>query len=237
LSGSEKGPGAGRNLHIVDFRTPSEEEIQKVNQRQQDRFGQLIHVFDPPLPEGVPERLQKIVASAGIAEGHMVLDVGAGTGILVPLIQAYRPAKIFACDLSPVMLAHLKKQYPHVETIASDVRELDLPDGSLNVVFLNACYSNIIDKPRSFQNISRMMKSGGRMVISHPMGKSFIDSLKKTSPFPLDDFPEEREARILFRPYQFHVHTMVDEENLYILVATKQDDAVARSGARGRASS
>lgn len=209
----------------MDFRTPSEDEVQKQNQRQRDHFSRLIHVFDPPLPEGVPERLEKIVASAEIAAGYVLLDVGTGTGILVPFIQAYRPAKIFACDLSPVMLAHLKKQYPYVETIASDIREVGLPSGSLDVVFVNACYSNIVDKPGSFKNISRMMKSGGRMVISHPMGKSFIDSLKKKSPFALDDFPEEVEARSLFRPYQFHVHTVVDEENLYILVATKQDDS------------
>jgi SAM-dependent methyltransferase len=206
------------------FKTPSEEQVQSTNQAQRDFFSQLIHVFDPPLPEGVPERLEKIVASARIAKGSTVLDVGTGTGILIPLIQKYEPKVIYACDLSGAMLAHLKKQYPYAKTIAADIRDLVLPNQSIDVVFLNACYPNIVDKPGSFINTRRMMKKGGRMVISHPMGKSFIDMLKEKSPFPLDDFPEKSQAKTLLEPYGFQIEAVTDEPNLYILisVAVKQ---------------
>jgi len=81
---------------------------------------------EPPLPEGVPERLARIVASAAILEGDVVLDVGTGTGILVPLIRPYRPAQIYGCDLSSKMLAKLRKNYPGVKTLLSDVRHLTL---------------------------------------------------------------------------------------------------------------
>lgn len=207
---------------MKDYNAPTEEGIQRINRLQREFFSGLIHVFDPPLPEGVPERLKKIVASGKIAKGDVILDVGTGTGILVPLIQEYEPEAIFACDLSKVMLAHLHEQYPYAKTIAKDVRDLTLPEDSIDVVFMNACYPNIVDKDRAFANTSRMMKPDGRMVISHPLGKSFVELLKEKSPFPLDDFPEKPEAKVLLKHYGFDMTDFVDEEKLYILVATKQ---------------
>jgi tRNA A58 N-methylase Trm61 len=75
-----------------------------INRLQRELFDRIVHVFEPPLPEGVPERLGKIVAAAGIGIGDFVLDVGTGTGILIPLIQLYEPGHIYACDLSRKML-------------------------------------------------------------------------------------------------------------------------------------
>jgi hypothetical protein len=52
------------------FKAPTERQIQKTNQLQRNFFSQLIHVFDPPLPEGVPERLKRIVASAKLVKPY-----------------------------------------------------------------------------------------------------------------------------------------------------------------------
>jgi SAM-dependent methyltransferase len=205
------------------YDTPDEEEVDRINRLQRELFDELYHLFDPPLPEGVPERLERIVASAEIAKGNNVLDVGTGTGVLVPLIQKYGPARVFACDLSAAMLRQLKRHYSNVEAIVSDIRELALPDLILDVVFINACYPNIVDKVGAFTNLGRMTRPAGRMVISHPLGKAFIDSLKEKVPFPLDDFPEKSEAEILFEPFGFGVREFIDEPELYILVVTKQN--------------
>lgn len=204
------------------YETPDKEEVDRINRLQRRLFDELYHLFDPPLPAGVPARLERIVASAEILRGDNVLDVGSGTGILVPLIQKHEPARIFACDLSEAMLRQLKKHYPNVEAIVSDIRELALPDSILDVVFINACYPNIVDKVGAFANLGRMTRPAGRMVISHPLGKAFIDSLKQKVPFPLDDFPEKSEAEILFKPFGFSIKEFVDESELYILVLTKQ---------------
>ena len=204
------------------FEKLSEKEINRINRIQRKLFSKLYYLFDPPLPEGVPNRLKKIVAAAEIAEGEGVLDVGAGTGILVPLVQEYKPGQVYACDLSKKMLSQLKQHYPGVKTFVSDVRDLALPDSSIDVVFINACYPNIVDKAGAFMNIARMMKPAGRMVISHPMGKAFVHKLKENAPFPLDEFPEKSEAGLLFNSYKLDVKAFVDRPKLYILVAAKR---------------
>ena len=200
---------------------PDESKIRRINRIQSDFFSRIVHMFDPPLPEGVPERLGQIVASANIVEGNRILDVGTGTGILIPLIQAYHPGTIYSCDLSEAMLARLKEKHPDVVTIVSDARDLAIPDNGIDVVFVNACYSNIADKASTFSNISRMLKPGGRLVISHPLGKSFIGQIKEQSPFPLDDFPDKLEAQTLLRPYGFEIRKFIDRPDLYVLTAIK----------------
>jgi ubiquinone/menaquinone biosynthesis C-methylase UbiE len=204
------------------FKTVSEREVQKVNRLQRENFDKLYRLFEPPLPEGVPERLEKIVEHGKISRGDTVLDVGSGTGILIPIIKKYEPRWIYACDLSAAMLEQLNsKKYPNVETIVADVRDLRLPPSSIDVVFINACYGNIVDKPGAFSNLSRMMTPQSRMVISHPLGKSFVRSMRERASFPLDAFPEKPEAERLFRPFGLEIETFIDEPNLYILVALK----------------
>ena len=204
------------------FEKKDEVEIRKINQRQQELFDRLYRLFDPPLPEGVPERLERIVAAGRIGRGDTVLDVGTGTGILIPLIWKYAPVRIHACDLSEAMLEQLRRNHPRVTAYLSDVRDLSLPDGSLDVVFINACYPNIVDKQGAFTNIARMLKPAGRLVISHPMGRAFIDNLKRSVSFPLDDFPERRTAGKILTAFGFGMLEFVDEPELYILVGEKQ---------------
>lgn len=203
------------------FEETSEEKTRRINEIQREMFDKLYQLFEPPLPEGVPERLEEIVVCGEISRGAAVLDVGTGTGIMVPLIHKYQPARIYACDLSEAMLGQLASNYPYAETIQADVKDLELPDESLDVVFVNACYPNIADKAASFSNIGRMLGAGGRLLISHPLGKAFIDRIREGTPFPLDDFPERAEAEALLRPFGFAVKTFVDEPELYVLVAEK----------------
>ncbi|HDG97075.1 MAG TPA: class I SAM-dependent methyltransferase [Desulfobacterales bacterium] len=203
------------------FKTLTQEEIAKINKSQKELFDRLYRLFEPPLPEGVPERLEEIVRAGGILPGDTVLDIGSGTGILIPIIKRYKPSQIYACDLSEKMLSQLKTNYPDVQTFLTDVKDLRLPQASVDVAFLNACYPNIADKAGAFHNLSRIVKPGGRVVISHPIGKTFILSLKDAMSFPLDEFPGRQSAEELFKPYGFEVASFTDQAQLYILVLKK----------------
>ena len=115
------------------LKTVSEEEIQRINRLQRNTFDKLYHLFEPPLPEGVLERLEKIVPHGKINRGETILDVESGTGILIPIIKKYEPRWIYVCDLSVAMLEQLSsKKYPNVETIVADVRDLRLPGSSID---------------------------------------------------------------------------------------------------------
>jgi SAM-dependent methyltransferase len=205
---------------------PTPQQIEEDNKLQQRYFNENVDLFKPPLPKGVPERLRATIKASHLQRGERVLDVGTGTGILIPYILKYRPFEIHVCDLAENMLQRVKGKFPQVITHLCDVRDLQLPDDSLDVVFINACFSNIMDKSKTLDNLYRVMSHKGRLVISHPLGRDFITELKKHTPFHLDLLPDEAGAKGLFEQHGFKIVNFSDEPLFYIFVAvtTKQDE-------------
>jgi len=194
-------------------------QIKEMNDLQRKYFNENVDIFEPPLPKGVPERLKTTVRASGLQAGEKVLDVGTGTGILISYILKYRPSEIHACDLAENMLERVKKKFPPVITHLHDIKDLPLPEDSLDVVFINGCFSNILDKSKSLKNLYRLLKRKGRLVISHPLGRNFIVELKQHTPFHLDLLPDEVEARDLLERYGFEITEFRDEFAFYLVVA------------------
>ena len=202
---------------MVDL--PSLERIKELNELQRRYFNENVDIFEPPLPRGVPARLKATVKAGGIQPGDKVLDVGTGTGILISFILKYRPSKVHACDLAENMLERVKQKFPGVLTHLCDISELPLPENSLDVAFINGCFSNILDKSRTLNNLYRLLRQGGRLVISHPLGRDFIVELKKHAPLYLDLLPDEAEAEELLQRHGFEIMEFRDESAFYLVVA------------------
>ena len=106
----------------------------------------LVEIFDRPQPPDVMARLQQIVALAELPPGAVVLDVGTGAGVLIPLVQSYQPSAVLACDVAEKMLQRVQDKYPTVRTFHTDIVSLSLASTSLDAIFMNGMYGNIADK-------------------------------------------------------------------------------------------
>ena len=195
--------------------------LKEYNEKQKKFFNSIVDIFERPLPNEVKARLDYIVSLAKIRPSDVVLDVGTGTGALIPYILKYNPREIIACDLSGKMLLKVREKFPKVKIYQLDVKDLPLPDASIDIAFFNAVWPNIGDKPSTLKNIYRMLKEGGKIVISHPEGRLFVLKLQKTVPFPLNHLPDFHEIDALFKKFGFVIKKYIDRLNLYFVLAEK----------------
>jgi SAM-dependent methyltransferase len=200
------------------------EEKRQVAAHQRRHFNELVDVFDTPQPPDVMERLSQIVKAATLRQGEAVLDVGSGVGVLVPLIKSYHPSSILACDLAEKMLQRLREKYPEGLTYQADISDLPLESASVDAIFMNAMYGNIADKPGACRNAARMLRPGGRLIVSHPEGRAFVDQLRVTSDLFIECLPSREEFQALLSPLGLDVIGYRDEPRLYLMVARKREN-------------
>jgi ubiquinone/menaquinone biosynthesis C-methylase UbiE len=195
------------------------EKAKTVAENQRRRFNELVDVFDRPQPAEVMARLRETVASAELCPGAVVLDVGTGAGVLIPLIQSYQPSTVSACDVAEKMLQRVHGKYPGVRIYHTDIASLDLASTSVDAIFMNGMYGNIADKPAACGNAARILRSGGRLVVSHPEGRAFVDQLRETSDLFIESLPTKEEFEALLEPLGLEVIAYRDEPKLYLMVA------------------
>jgi ubiquinone/menaquinone biosynthesis C-methylase UbiE len=197
------------------------EGVRRIATHQRQRFNQLVDTFDVAQPADVMDRLRQIVAVAELRAREAVLDVGTGVGVLIPLIDSCHPSVIVACDLSERMLVRLHQKHPKIRVIQADIVSAPLAAGSVDVIFMNAMFGNIADKPTACREVTRMLRLGGRLVISHPEGREFVARLRSTTDLFIEPLPTREEFEHFVAGLDFEVTAYRDEPKLYLLVARK----------------
>jgi SAM-dependent methyltransferase len=113
------------------------------------------------------------VALAGLREGDVVVDLGCGGGLDV-LLAAKRvgpTGKAIGIDMTPDMIARAKAGAAqvgatNVEFHLAQIDQLPLPDASVDCVISNCVINLVPDKTAAFREILRVLKPGGRLVVS-----------------------------------------------------------------------
>ena len=104
-----------------------------------------------------------------------MLDVGCGTGELTEAL--YRKLvdigtagsgiaiHCMGMDADPRMIAKAQEQHPHLHFFVRDVRQLQLDDEPVDVIFSNAALHWVLDAEKAVAAMARALKPGGQFVV------------------------------------------------------------------------
>jgi ubiquinone/menaquinone biosynthesis C-methylase UbiE len=203
------------------------------NQFDQERahfFDNLAEKWDETGSAPSGDSIENFLRKVMVVSGEIVLDVGTGTGFLVPYIMQYGPKEIVAVDLSEKMLQRLATKYQNsygakLKVSCQDVHCLTFAHDTIDVAICNSVFPHFHDKPKVLSEVYRVLKSGGRMAIHHFAGREKINSFHSTSanPFIREDFLEDGVAlAVLAKEVGFTVTEMIDNDEEYFLLAIKK---------------
>lgn len=164
-------------------------------------------------------KIDKILDVAEVTQDSKVLDIGCGTGVLIPDYLSRNVKKCVAVDISSKMIETAKNKfsgYDNIQFLCADAEQLNFTDEFDCAVIYNA-FPHFININLLFESLSKNLKLNGRLTVAHGMSREALikhhsGGAKKVSSI----LPDVDEMEDLMNPC-FSVDVKMSTDEIYIV--------------------
>jgi 2-polyprenyl-3-methyl-5-hydroxy-6-metoxy-1,4-benzoquinol methylase len=129
----------------------------------EERWQQIEHGLEPP---DFATRLRFL--RDHVAAGEKVLDVGCGEGRFAAELTR-EGAAVVGVDVAEEPLRRARELHPQLDLRVVDGEgPWDIPDASFDVVWAGEVIEHVLDTARWLSEVRRVLRSGGRLLLSTP---------------------------------------------------------------------
>ena len=140
-------------------------------------------------PDLLNEHLCRYHFACPLVEGRFALDVGCGTGYGTAVL-ARSARRVLALDVSAESVAFAKENYaaPNVDFLVSDCRQIPLGAETVDAAVCFEVIEHLAEQTSLLQEIRRVLRPDGVLVISTPNRIYYTEERKETNPFHVREF-------------------------------------------------
>jgi arsenite methyltransferase len=129
-----------------------------------------------------------------VAEGEVCVDLGSGKGndVIRLAEKVGETGNVYGIDISEGMIEKARRnaeklEVRNVEFIQSELTELPLAENSVNLVISNCTINHVQDKEKLWKEVYRILKPGGRFVVSDIYASAEVPDEYKNDPVAVSE--------------------------------------------------
>lgn len=194
-----------------------------------DYFNNVAETWDERFfTSNLSKFLENLVPQFGLTSGQHVLDVGTGTGVIIPfLIKAIGPeGSVTAIDYSEKMVQICKTKHSQFKNVTVHVGNIEVQKFTAETFDAVVCFGvfpHLENKQKALRNISKVLKSSGKLIIAHAMSseelKTHHEKVSKLVRHAI--LLHETEMKKLLQQIGFTKISIKDETGMYLCIANK----------------
>ncbi|MDW8067736.1 MAG: methyltransferase domain-containing protein [Anaerolineae bacterium] len=199
-------------------------------------FERLAEEWDAQQPPDREERLRWLLAPfrEHLRDARAVLEIGTGTGALIPIIREIAPAAlIVSVDLAYSMLWQARRRCPNAWLAQADAHRPPFPAGAFDRVVCHNVFPHFRDKPAALAELARVLRPGGLLLILHDRSREEVNAIHRSvgSPIGNDLLPTGAELSLLLTQAGFRNAEVEDGLNNYWAIGSNDEDFFGRKAA------
>lgn len=169
-----------------------------------------------------PIKINEILSYIGLREGIKVLDLGTGTGVLIPFLsRAAGPSgHITAIDISNGMLEKAIEKFGNLENVNFKLQDFEEepPEGRYDLIILYCVYPHLHYPEKTLRRlVDNNLLPGGRLIVAFPSDEHFINNIHKERKAESELLPSAPVLSRRFLNWGLNAKVLAYSPELYII--------------------
>ncbi len=170
------------------------------------------------------KRINKLLSQISIKNGESILDIGTGTGVLIPFYKHLnRDGELTGVDISQGMLNMAKRKFGQLNNV--NFKLLDVEKDSIkkkyDKVVLYSMFPHLNNKTETIKKlVNENLKENGKLLIAHSDSREFLNNLHSNADESVseDRLIEVNKQKEIFESVNLNVTKAYEDDEIYYIV-------------------